>query len=112
MSVQLRGLAQWVRPYADYALELARYYGVPVTVTSVYRGWQEQAELRRAYEAGRSRWPANAPGDSAHNFGLAFDSAVPPEYQEAWDAIRRYIGFNVPGNDRIHAEVPNWRSLL
>lgn len=121
MSIHTRGLHRDVRPYADYALQIANYYRVPVTVTSVYRDLTTQARLRRAYETcvaqGRfpgpgCRYPANRPGDSAHNFGLAWDSVTEPQYQDWWDAVRQWIGFRVPPNDRIHAEVPDWRGLV
>lgn len=120
--MRLAGLDRAIRPAADYALQLADYFGIPVTVTSGFRSWEEQAKLRANYEqclaTGRAgqgpdcRYPANRPGDSAHNWGLAFDSSVPAEYQPAWDYIRQVIGFNVPSNDRIHAEYPGWRDVV
>lgn len=108
----LAGLQSWVRPYAEWCLDVAHYYGIPVTITSTYRSWAEQAELRRRYEQGRSRWPANRPGDSAHNYGLAWDSTVPERYQDWWNAVRRAAGFEVLDNDIIHAQVPRWRDLV
>lgn len=108
----LAGLQDWVRPYAEWCLTVADFYGVPVTVTSTYRSWAEQAELRKRYEQGRSRWPANRPGDSAHNYGLAWDSTVDPAYQDWWDMVRRRAGFEVLSNDLIHAQVPGWREIV
>lgn len=107
--IALRGLDSQLRPYAEYTFQLARHYGLTPQVTSVYRGWALQQQLRQQWEAGRSRWPANRPGDSAHNFGWAFDSVVPEPQQPTWDAIRRYVGWRVPENDYIHAELPDWR---
>lgn len=112
MSIQLRGLDSRVRPYAEYALQLASHYRIPVTVTSVRRTWAEQLRLYKRYLAGRSRFPANRPGDSSHQFGLSFDSVVAPSDQANWNAIRRWIGFGVPDNDQIHAEVPGWRGVI
>lgn len=119
---RLHGLNPAVRAAADWTLAVADYYGVPVQVTSGYRSWEEQARLRRNYErclqTGRfgkepgCMFPANRPGDSSHNWGLSFDSTVPPEYQDWWDAVRRYAGFEVLPNDRIHAQVPNWRQYV
>lgn len=123
MSIALRGLVPEVRAAAERALSWAVYYGLTVTVTSAYRSWAEQTTLRNQFEkcvaAGEKispanphaacRYPANQPGDSAHNFGLAWDSWVPAWQQWAWDYLRRYAGFTVPENDRIHAEVPDWR---
>jgi len=109
VSIQLRGLARGVREAAEVSLELARYFDVPVTVTSTFRPLAEQRRLRQLWEAGLSPWPANQPGDSAHNFGWAFDSVTSPSRRPDWDLIREWSGFHVPTNDRIHAEVPNWR---
>ncbi len=107
--IALRGLDSRLRPYAEYTFELAQYYGLTPTVTSVFRGWAQQQALRTRWEQGRSRWPANRPGDSAHNYGWAFDSAVPEPHQATWDAIRRQVGWRVPSHDYIHAELPDWR---
>ena len=106
----LRGLDSRVRPYAEWAMNIAHHYGVSPTVTSTYRSCEEQRALRARYERGESRWPANRPGDSAHNFGWAFDSVVPAEHQQFWDEVRAYVGFEVLPNDIIHAQVPNWRA--
>lgn len=119
---QLRGLHAGLRPYAEYAIAVAHYYGIHPEITSVFRSMSEQRELRANYEQclssgrfGRAEgcmYPANRPGDSAHNYGLAWDSWVPAEHQATWNAIRRAIGFRVPDNDLIHAELPNWRSYV
>jgi len=112
LSLTLRGLHPELRPYAELAHRIAEAYGVQPVVTSVFRSWEEQARLRARYEAGKAKFPANRPGDSAHNYGLAWDSWVPPEQQDLWDAIRRYVGFEVLPNDRIHAQLPSWRSYV
>lgn len=98
-----------MRPAAEYALALANWYGIAPTVTSTYRSWEEQVRLRSRWERGESQWPANRPGDSAHNYGWAFDSVVPESQQQLWNEIRAYVGFEVLDNDIIHAQVPNWR---
>jgi len=107
--IALRGMDSRVRPYAEYALSLAHANGIFPQVTSTYRSWEEQIALRSRWERGESQWPANAPGDSAHNYGWAFDSVVPDHEMPLWAAIRSYVGFRVPGGDIIHAEVPDWR---
>jgi len=117
VSIDLRGLDPAVRERAEWAMQYAASFGIRPIITSTFRGWNEQRELRDAYLAGESRWPANAPGDSAHNFGWAFDSVLPsdlrnvPGFDEWWQAVRRYVGFEVPTNDTIHSQVPNWRSF-
>lgn len=112
MSMGLRGLHRSVRPYAEYAHAIARANGIRPVVTSTFRDWNEQARLRKRYLEGKSKFPANAPGDSAHNWGLAWDSWVPEEQRELWTRIREYVGFQVPRNDWVHAAVPNWRNLV
>jgi len=108
--MQLRGLDSRVRPYAEYAHKIANYYGIVPTITSTFRSWEEQQRLRSRWERGESAFPANRPGDSAHNYGWAWDSVVPAHQQGLWDQIREYVGFRVPAGDRIHGEVPSWRN--
>lgn len=111
--IQLRGLHPEVRAAAEYAVRIAEEYGVPVTITSGFRTWEEQARLRDRYERGVSKFPANRPGDSSHNWGLGFDSWVPDPYWPAWNYIRQAIGFGIyPDTDRVHAEYPGWRSVV
>jgi hypothetical protein len=130
MTMQLAGLQAEVRVRAQLALDWAAYLKIPVTITSVTRTWAEQTKLRARYEAclasgekitpsnpnAGCRYPANQPGDSAHNFGLAWDSWVPDgqwqpgwSYWDAWKYLRRWAGFTVPDSDRVHAEVAAWR---
>jgi len=110
--ISLRGLHPQVHEVAEIAHEWATYFGIPTTVTSTLRSRQEQQRLRDRYLRGQSRFPANAPGDSAHEFGLAWDSVVASEDQENWNIIRRWAGFRVPDNDLVHAEVPGWRQFV
>ena len=110
--MNLRGLSPSVRDYAAYTLEWADYYGIPVTITSTYRSWNEQQALYDRWLRGESRWPAAPPGHSAHNWGLAWDSHVPPEWEEAWQWLRRQLGWHVPVNDEIHSAVPGWQRFV
>lgn len=109
---KLSGLHPQIRQAAEWCLQVARHFSVPVTVTSVYRSFEEQERLRLRWESGLSRWPANRPGDSAHNYGLAWDSSVPDWAQRWWDEVRRYAGWHVPRNDEIHAALPDWRRYV
>ena len=126
--IGLRGLHAGLRPNAEVALQIAQYYGLNPVVTSTTRTMEEQTRLRANYELcllrGRfpsndeytpgmsCRYPANRPGDSAHNYALAWDSWVPDEQMDLWKRIREYCGFTVPDNDLVHAELPDWRTYL
>lgn len=112
MAVGLRGLDPTIRPFAEACLKWASLQGVPVTVTSTKRSRAEQAKLYQKFKAGLSRFPANPPGTSAHEYGLAWDSVVPPEYVDWWTSVREAYGWRVPEGDWIHAEVPDWKRLV
>lgn len=123
MTIGLAGLVPEVRERAELALAWARYYGLDPEVTSTYRTWAEQSRLYGQYQtclaAGETvspdnpkaacHYPANPPGQSAHNYGLAWDSVVEDHEWWTWTYLREAAGFYCPPNDRIHAEVPNWR---
>lgn len=114
-----------VRALMDTTIAVGQYFGLTPTVTSTFRSISKQAQLRAAYESclargatiGPSnadpncRYPANAPGDSAHNFGLAWDSSVPDDQYPDWNAVRAALGWTLDPNDRVHAEVPGWRAI-
>jgi len=106
----LKGLESGVRTQAECAFKIAGEFGIVPVVTSIVRGWAEQQRLREAWERGESQFPANRPGDSAHQYGLAFDSWVPDEQMACWVEIRENVGLRVPAGDLIHAERPEWRS--
>lgn len=104
------GLERGLIPAADGALRLAARYSIPVRVTSVRRNWAEQEELYARYRAGLAEFPANAPGDSPHQYGVAWDSTVPAAQLPLWNAIRRYFGWQLYPHDPVHAELPGWRN--
>ena len=119
--IALRGLDARLRPYAEYAHAIAAHYGVIPRVASVRRTWSEQQRLYSRYalavQQGRFPspavpYPANAPGDSAHQFGLAWDSQVAPQFQQWWKDVRRWVGFTVYDHDAPHAELPGWRAVV
>lgn len=123
MSQSLDDLAPGVREQAYATLRYAREHGIDVVVTSTRRTRAEQATLRERYEVsvrdgtfgqpGTVEYPANRPGDSAHEYGLAFDSVpVRPDYAEDWIKVRKAFGWRVPYNDPVHAELPRWREAV
>ena len=62
-------------PWARWIHALGKSYDGRLVVTSARRSSIKQAELRRRWELGLSKIPANKPGTSLHEFGLAFDMA-------------------------------------
>jgi hypothetical protein len=83
--------------------------GLQARVTSVVRSHAKQAKLYRDFLAGISALPAAPPGQSAHEYGLAFDMLVSPyEYQAdvgalweawggAWGGVADPVHFELPG---------------
>lgn len=122
MAASLRGLRRDVRDAASFALAIAQELRIKPVITSGYRPRSQQASLYRKWLTWLSRnswwspgkalpakvFPANPPGLSGHEYGLAWDSWVPDKDMPLWTAIREYVGFRVPENDLIHAEVPEW----
>lgn len=114
-----------MRSLMDTTIAVGEYFGLTPTVTSTFRSIGKQQQLRAAYESCLARgavvspanadptcrYPANAPGDSAHNFGLAWDSSVPDDQYPDWNAVRAALGWTLDPNDRVHAEVPGWRAI-
>lgn len=105
------GMDPRLRAHAEATVAFAERYGIVPTIISVRRSYEEQQKLWQNYLAGKSKWPANPPGDSAHEYGVAFDATVKPEHQEAWNYIRRGFGWTVHASDLPHAEYPNWRAV-
>jgi LAS superfamily LD-carboxypeptidase LdcB len=67
------GLQPWLRPYAIWFYQVAQHYGLQPRVTSVFRSWEKQRMLRERWERGESQLYAARPGESKHQYGLAFD---------------------------------------
>lgn len=123
MTLRARGLNPVVRRYVELALAEAQRQGFSPIVTSTFRSRAEQLPLYRKWLQAERRYgralaiaigfiPANPPGLSGHQFGLAWDSYVKPEFQKTWNRIREALGFHVPPNDQIHAEVPSWSQYV
>ena len=123
MAANTRNLQPWFREWVEYALAVMQYNtggqlmpdgsvrgGIRPTITSGYRSIADQTRLWNARAS--NPYPVARPGESAHNFGMAFDSSVPEAYKPTWKYIREYLGFRVPADDIVHAEVPNWRSYV
>jgi len=104
----LRQLHFGLQPFAFQLLKLA---GHDVRVTSVRRSRAEQARLYERFLAGKSNLPAAPPGQSLHEYGLAFDLAragIEPhddpllaQLGEVWNAW----GGHWSRSDPVHFEV-------
>jgi predicted amidohydrolase YtcJ len=105
------GMDERLRHHAEATVSYAEKFGIVPVIISVRRNYAEQAKLYSNYRAGKSKWPANPPGQSAHQYGVAFDATVKPEHQEAWNYIRRGFGWRVHETDPPHAEYPDWQSV-
>lgn len=104
------GLEPWLVPYAEEAFRRAAKLNIRPRLTSSRRSWGEQEELYANYQRGLSRFPANPPGESPHQYGVAWDSVVTPAEQPLWDQIRASLGWKLYANDPVHAEWGPWRS--
>lgn len=121
-----RALAnRYVLQLYDYAAAWMAYLtGITPTLTSTGRSLAEQRALLNS----NNPYPVNQPGDSSHNVirsalgdgSLGVDSWVPDQtvtiqgYRfnswEVWTYLREWVGLRVPSNDRVHSEIPDWRS--
>lgn len=100
----LRTLDRDTRTVAQEFVRFLQANGVNVTVTSTRRSMAEQKRLYANYLAGRSKYPAAAPGKSTHGAGLAFDLHLDPPLYEAAGRVWEAAGFTWGGrfNDPIH----------
>src|SRR6266571_678409 len=78
MSSSLDQLVAEMRPWARALVDLAGRAGLAPRVTSTRRSHSEQGRLYRSYLAGKNPYPVAPPGESAHEFGYAFDLAISP----------------------------------
>jgi len=62
-------------PWAKWILEVGRQVDGRLVVTSARRSRAKQRELYTRWQRGLSKIPANRPGTSLHEFGVAFDLA-------------------------------------
>ena len=71
----LRTLQPGLVPWARWIYAVGKQQSGRLVVTSARRSSAKQAQLRRRWEQGLSKVPANRPGTSLHEFGWAFDLA-------------------------------------
>lgn len=107
--------AALLHPAMQDALALVRSE-FPGTLTSTFRSVAEQRKLWDDFRRGRSKFPAEQPGNSTHHTGLSFDfvvkqgsgSAAQRELGRWW----RSLGGKWSERDVIHFEHPQARAVL
>ena len=86
----------------------ARQFGFNARVTSGYRSTALQARLYQEYRAGRSRYPAQPPGQSKHEKGLALDVLSDNTSKLVGLLTDPSVGLAWAGPaDPIHFEIPS-----
>jgi peptidoglycan L-alanyl-D-glutamate endopeptidase CwlK len=124
-SRSLADLHPLFRPKAEEFVAASTKAGLDVLIYCTFRYFVDQAEL---YAQGRTK-PGKIvtkakPGESAHNYGLAFDGAPLIHGRIAWDdhahwviygQIATDVGLEWAGNwkgdliEMPHVQLPNWK---
>lgn len=104
---RLRQLQPWLVPYASWLVGAAAHAGArSVRITSVRRSAAEQRRLYERWLQGKSQFPAAPPGQSKHQYGLAWDMITdPPSALHTLGAWWRSVGGRWSESDPIHFEV-------
>lgn len=103
MSVSMFLLNAEFRPYAEALVQVARQYRLNPQVTSTYRSIAEQTDLYQKHLRGEHPYPVAPPGQSMHNYGLAFDVV---SLDNAWlGEVWRHWGGSWSAADDIHFSV-------
>src|SRR5260370_26652808 len=78
MAARLDLLVPELRDAARALVDAASSAGLQPRVTSTLRSHAEQIRLYRRFLAGAAGFPVAPPGQSAHEYGTAFDMVVSP----------------------------------
>ena len=102
-------------PAARDLVRAAGAAGLQPRVTSTIRSHSEQKRLYDRYLAGQSEYPAAPPGQSAHEYGWAFDMIVTPmdslsDVGAYWEQEGGVWGGHY--GDPIHFEYPGFKDAL
>lgn len=97
--MRFSGLQRWLQPYAQALVS----YFPELRVTSVYRSKSEQIRLWNNRH--NNPYPVAPPGQSLHEYGLAWDMVGPPELLEQAGQVWNSWGGHWSPADRIHFEV-------
>lgn len=112
MAANLNTLIPDFVPYAKHLRDAAGASGLQPRITSARRSHAEQKKLYDRFLAGLSGLPAAPPGQSAHEFGYAFDMVVSPyealaDVGSYWQAMGGIWG---GARDPVHFEYPGFKA--
>lgn len=97
-------------------LAMLRAAGIRPTITSGFRSFSKQQELRRRYEQGYSVLPAARPGLSTHEYGFAVDIVLAGAPQSVLGDAARAVGLVWAGkSDPVHVDAfgfAAWNDIL
>jgi len=108
MGGSLNDLSPDLRDYARALVDAAAAAGLQPRITSTVRTHSEQGRLYRGFLANPGRaYPVAPPGQSAHEYGEAFDMVVTPmaalaDVGYTWKSW----GGGWDGHDAVHFELP------
>ena len=110
MTSSISSLDPALQPAAIALLGEAQAAGLSPVITSTRRTYAEQKRLYEQFLAGRSPYPASAPGVGSHEFGWAFDMVVTPmdalaDLGDLWESWGGTWGGNWRNPDIIHFEL-------
>src|SRR6267378_1431027 len=93
--------------FARDLVEAAGRAGLQPRITSTIRSYSEQRRPYNRLRAGQAGYPVAPPGQSAHEYGLAFDMVVSPmEALADVGATWQSWGGGWNGSDAVHFELP------
>jgi peptidoglycan L-alanyl-D-glutamate endopeptidase CwlK len=116
-SRKLEDLHPIVAAKAKQLIELAEAEGIEILVTSTLRTFEEQAELFAIGRTKPGKKVTNAkPGQSWHNFGLAFDVVPLVNGKPIWDspfwerigALGKQVGLQWGGDFKTFKDKPHF----
>jgi len=110
VALNLSRLVPKLKTIARNLPRVANSLGFQVRITSGWRSYATQAKLYKDYLAGIAHYPANPPGTSKHEKGLALD--ILSTNTESLVSILNSVGLVWAGPaDPIHFEIPSGRAV-